>query len=219
MKKLKLLIMSGILSLSAQAGATVIYSNDFNSGSGSIGSEWSGASWHGAHDIVGAHIGDYSLSGGTTLTLTGLASHTSLALSFDLYLFNTWDGNNLTYGPDYFSLSGDVTFSHTFTNHQPQGQTYPGSADVNPGLPGASVTQIYYGLDPTGSGSEFLMSHTGSSFTVTFSGPTSQTDEQWGIDNVKVSIFNPTTTVPEPATVILMGLGLLAISLGLRRKT
>lgn len=224
--KLKfLLVVLGLLGLflcrQASATVTVVYGlNDFNSGAGSIGTEWTGAMWHGSHSIVDPHIGDYFEGGSTTLTLTGLASHTQVALEFDLYLFNSWDGNNSTWGDDFFSLSGDVTFSETFTNHHSLNglpdQTYPGVADVNPGFPGLSVTQIYLGLDPTGSGSEFLVGHTGSTFSVTFGGPTSQSDEQWGIDNVRVSIFS--ANVLEPTTLALLGLGLFGLGFN-RRKS
>jgi hypothetical protein len=76
-----------------------------------------------------------------------------------------------------------------------------------------SATHVYLGLDPTGFGDEFLIDHTGDTFSVTFGGPTTQTDEWWGIDNVRVSI-NTISEVPEPATLALMGIGLM----GLRRK-
>ena len=107
--KLKLLLIALGLLLCGQVSATVVYGlKDFNAVGGAFGSEWSGATWHAGHSIVDGHIGDYSLNGGTTLTLTGLGAHTQIALEFDLYLFNTWDGNNTQFGPDFFSLAGDV---------------------------------------------------------------------------------------------------------------
>ena len=89
-------------------------------------------------------------------------------------------------------MSGDIAFSETFTNHQFVGDSYPGEPDecfgscVGLGL--SSDTHVYRGLDPTGFFDGFLIAHTDDTFTVTFGGPTSQTDEQWSIDNVRVTI-------------------------------
>jgi hypothetical protein len=143
-------------------------------------------------------------------------------LAFDLYLFNTWDGNDPTYGLDFFSLSGDVLFSETFTNHQEEGQTYAGKPDETLGPAGMRQTQVYRGLDPMGSGDQFLIAHSADAFTVTFGGPTTQSDEQWGIDNIRVSIDSLASasadgpSVAEPTTLALLGLAL--VGLGLWRK-
>ncbi len=150
-----------------------------------------------------------------------MATHTQLSLEFDLYLFATWDGENTIYGKDYFSLSGDVNESWTFTNHQPQGQSYPGSPDEIYGS-GVWATHVYRGLDPTGLGDEFLTDHSGDTFSVTFGGPTTQTDEWWGIDNVRVSIDSVPAPVPapvpEPSTMLLFGFGIAGLVV-YRKKT
>lgn len=185
MNKLKLTIVAYVFCTitAAKAVEQVIYTTDFSSG---IDSEWTNGSTS-TNSNVGTYSGDYTLSGSTTLIINDLPPHTEVVLEFDLYLFNTWDGENLTYGKDYFSLSGDVTGSWTFTNHQAEGQTYPGSPDEVYGS-GSSATHVYRGLDPTGTGDQFIIDHTGDTFSVTFGGPTTQSDEQWGIDNVRVII-------------------------------
>jgi PEP-CTERM motif-containing protein len=220
MKKLLILAlatacMSFCFSTAVSALPVEVYSSSFETGWDTTG--WSNTSTA-SDSNLGNYLGNYYLASGSTLTLNGLPAHSLLSLEFDLYLFSTWDGENLTWGPDYISLSGDVTFSETFTNHQPEGQSYPGSPDETYGAAGAYQTQVYRGLDPTGFGDEFLVSHNAGIFTVTFGGPTTQSDEWWGIDNVRVSVdANP---IPEPATMLLLGSGLLGLAgLGKRRRS
>lgn len=185
--------------------SNIIYSNNFES-------QVEAALWDGANvasdATLGSYLGNYSVSGSTTLTLTGLSPHSQLALDFDLYLFNTWDGEDTQYGKDYFSLTGDVEGSWTFTNHQEEGQSYDGSPDEVYGASGSGQTQVYRDLGLTGADFGFTVSHFDDVFTITFGGPTTQSDEWWGIDNVVVSINDGTAPVPEPMTLALFGAGL-----------
>ena len=206
-----------VLTTTASALPTMVYSTGFDSGADAA---WSNASLA-STSALGQYLGNYSLANGATISLSGLPTHTQLALEFDLYLFYTWDGNNTTYGRDYFSLSGDVNGSWTFTNHQSEGQSYPGTPDETYGSAGMHQTQVYRGLDPTGLGDEFLVNHSGGAFSVTFGGPTTQTDEWWGIDNVRVFLdggdSSPAAHPPEPATMLLLGSGLAGLA-GLRKR-
>lgn len=221
---LNISLLIGLLTFAGQVGATVIYSTDFESG---IGSEWSSStlttSWD--NSPLSTYQGNFSGTSSTTLTLTGLSAHSQILLDFDLYLFQTWDGDStFCCGPDYFSLAGDVSFSETFTNHQTQ--SYAGMADecyfgstVAGCAPASGLhlrTDVYRDLGPTGADSGFLVTHTASTFSVTFAGPTTQSDEWWGIDNVSVSIIS--ASVPEPASIVLLGLGLFGLRFNRRRK-
>ena len=189
---LSMTFLLGCLLFANKAQAQVVYSEGFSTG---VRGEWSATSLNTRRSFLTIYHGDFTRTGSTTLTLTGLGAHDQISLAFDLYLFSTWDGEGTTFGKDFFSLSGDVTFSETFTNHQLEGQSYTGSPDEcyvgrtqSTCTLDLSRTDVYRELDPTGTGNEFLVSHTGSTFTVTFGGPTTQRDEQWGIDNVTVSI-------------------------------
>jgi len=219
-------LVGGIMlaSAAAQALPVVVFTNDFEANTNGFTDGRLSAQNAIDGTSLTQHHGLFTLGQSTTLSVAGLPTHTQLSLSFDLYLFQTWDGDAAGVGPDYFSLAGDVTFvGNTFTNHRPEGDNYPGVRDecygtcTNLNVGSSSDTHVYRGLDPTGFGSEFLIAHSGNSFTVTFFGPTSQTDEQWSIDNVRVTVDGPGNAVPEPSTLLLLGLGLAG--LGLRRRT
>lgn len=205
------------------AQGTLVYTADFESG---VPAEFSGGST--SSDQIGpeavnqglsTYLGKFTLNDTTTLTVVGLPAHSFVRLDVDVYFFQSWDGSNATFGPDSFSLSGDLSFSETFTNHhgtaESPEQTYPTLADVYLNSAGTAVasfgsssnTFAYFSLGPTSSGTGFVTAHDGASFTVTFSGPTSQNDEQWGIDNVRVTVCDtidscePGTAPPPPPDV------------------
>jgi hypothetical protein len=217
----------------ASALPTEAYTADFESG---VPAEFStgttSISQIGAEALnqgLSTYLGQFTLSGTTTLTVTGLPPHTQLELELDTYFFNTWDGDATSVGPDYFSLAGDVTFAETFTNHRGEGDSYPVLADVFLTQSGSALssfgdsssTMAFFRLGPSNSGSSFVVPHTSSTFTVTFGGPTSQSDEQWGIDNIRVSIDGAEIeAVPVPmlnrwGLLVFCG---LVILIGLRRK-
>lgn len=188
----------------AFAQGTLVYSADFESGtpaefsSGGTSDDQIGA--EAINQGLSTYLGKFTLADTTTLTLNGLPAHNFVRLDVDVYFFQTWDGSNATFGDDFFSVSGDISFSETFTNHQgtaesPE-QTYPTLADVYLNSDGTAVasfgsssnTFAYFSLGPTSSGTGFVTPHDAAGFSVTFGGPTSQSDEQWGIDNVRVTV-------------------------------
>ena len=216
-------ILFFVLLFGSHAFAGIIYTNDFEGST--LGSEWSSGGLTTSSDGSPAtqYHGNFNTTGSTTLTLTGLSAHSQVLLDFDLYLFSTWDGEgSYCCGKDHFSLSGDVTFDETFSNHQVQSyagtadECYIGSTAVSCTSPNSTRTDIYRSLGPTGADTGFLFAHSGSTLTITFAGPTTQTDEWWGIDNISISTND--TSVPEPAGIALLGLGLLGIGLGRRRR-
>ena len=70
------------------------------------------------------------------LALKNLGAHTRAAVSFDLYILKSWDGNSRQPGPDQFMArvsGGPVLLDATFSNnpnvrYDGSYQSYPGSS-------------------------------------------------------------------------------------------
>jgi len=231
--KLSVLFCGSLLVLSvntAFALPTQAYTADFESGApaefstGATSSAQIGA--EALNQGLSTYLGQFTLNGATTLTITGLPPHTQLELELDAYFFNTWDGDATSVGPDFFSLSGDVTFAETFTNHRGEGDSYPVMADVFLNKNGtalsnfgdSSSTMAFFRLGPSSSGSSFVVPHTSSTFTVTFGGPTSQSDEHWGIDNIRVSTDATAPAIPTLNRWGLLIFGSLVILIGFKSR-
>lgn len=133
-------------SLPLSANAATVYFNDFQGVLGTDwGSEWSTTAASGIHTASAPNpdyadtrlfLGEY---GNDTLTLSlgGLAPHTTATVSFSLYLIRSWDGNDTTVvsndplGSDTWSLGiagGPTLLNTTFSNgNSVAGQNYDGA--------------------------------------------------------------------------------------------
>jgi hypothetical protein len=139
------------------------------------------------------------------LSLKDLAAHTRAAVSFDLYVLKSWDGNSPLYGPDRFRVSvagGPKLLNTTFSNNpkvREDGsyQSYPGSsseAASNPPQTGAASTGTL-GYSNFFKDSVYHLSfefpHTAAELVLEFSSSLFEgkgtADESWGLDNVVVS--------------------------------
>ena len=224
---------------SASAQNTTVYSNNFTAGAGA---EWSnnsidttpGTASHAADKFLG-QFGNQS----TTLTLNGLANHTSINVTFDLYMIRTMDGNGPD-GPDPWSLTenGNTLISTNFATADLLGQTqsfggsngsggyltgghyapYTGAAEIK------TLGYLYGGADYDGVWHlSFTFADSSSALALDFLGQPNQdiTDESWGLDNVVVK--TNAAPVPEASTTVSLGL-LLALGMvglvvaGRRRK-
>jgi hypothetical protein len=162
-------LLGYICSVSLSANAATVYMNDFQGVLGSDwGSEWSTTAASGIN-TASAPLVDY---GGTrlflgqygndtlTLSLGGLAAHTTTTVSFSLYLIRSWDGNDPTVadedllGNDTWSLSvggSPILLSTTFSNgNSVAGQNYNGAFSTYTVGPGTPPCDTY--ADYTGSG-------------------------------------------------------------------
>ena len=236
---LAIVLLLFLVSPSLAVPVQVFYS-DFNSG---MPTEFSGAGGvEGVQGYDGIGTGSNVFSGHflrnastgnpapeSILTLTGLPTHDGIELNFLLAIIDSWDGSS-SHGPDYFNveIDGNLIFHKTFTNIFGKSQTYnppPGvqlvSYQTHQNLWGSywsydDDSAYNMGLDPVFDN----ISHTSSTLTIKWwasgSGWQGGNDESWAIDNVEV-IVNTPNTVPEPSTLIFMGIGLMGIA-GYRRK-
>ena len=96
------------------AHAILVYSNDFEGG---VGAEWSSAMTETTPVGSRGFLGRFD---NATITLTlALPTHTGVTVSFDLFILQSWDGNDTEFGPDIWELmvDGGPTLVHTtFTN-------------------------------------------------------------------------------------------------------
>ncbi len=230
MKRLQLLKSVVLLTVLAllQSALWANYFNDFES---SVGPEWSHTSTDTTPIGNRSFLGQFG-NGTVSLSLSDLDEHSSVTLSFDLFIIRSWDGNDPSYyageymGPDIWSLgvrNGGSLLYATFSNstgttpndyqsypdNYPDGvyQGFTGAAEINTlGFIHPLVTRVQdsvYNLS-------FSFPHIDSSLILDFSAINLQglSDESWGMDNVSV------TLVPEPSMLMIMGLG----SLLLKRK-
>jgi len=163
-----------------------------------------------------------------TLTLGGLAGHTSVNVMFDAYILQSWDGVGADGGPDRFRFVGDGTtiLDTTFSNVAGKQQDFGGAG--SPPRTGAaeSNTLGYSFIGDTVYSFDFTFAHTDASLVLDFIGSGLQglSDESFGIDNVRVELLGDGDggggggEVPEPATLALFGLGLAGLGLARRRK-
>jgi hypothetical protein len=152
-----------------------------------------------------------------TLQLSNLPTHRSISISFDLYILNSWDGNQVSWpeafkaigpevktsivGPDIWQLTldGNLLLRTTFSNWDLLGfrQAYPGAYPGGdyPARSGAVANntlgyiQAQYPLDSTYH-LTFSVDHTDPGLDLEFNAQGLQLagDEGWGIDNVAVIV-------------------------------
>lgn len=174
---------------------TPIYQNDF---SGSSGSEWSVDKRETSPTGV-LFLGRFSAEL-AQLSLSGLPAHTSLTLTFKLYIIHSWDGNSDNDLWKCSVLNGPTLLMANFSNTGAT-QSYPLDASICGGggcyncAPKAGASAVD-SLDFSGPHSArgdaiydiaVTFPHSASSIIIEFQGLMSTLgidDESWGIDDV-----------------------------------
>lgn len=187
---------------------TGLYSNNFNT---ALGTGWTFPatvpvtatptikSWNG-----GSVLGNMGAQQ-AILNLTGIPSHDFITVDFDLFIHDTWDGNNTSSGPDVFNMlvDGDTSVHTTFSNWNfaPYNtQAYPSNIPAsNPNFTGAIATNL-----PTACNSAVstlstkyhitkTIAHTASSLTLLMEavGIEVACNESWSIDNLVIQRRTP----------------------------
>ncbi len=190
---------------------TEIYTNDFETPASLESVEGGLLNTFNGQNVIGFYNND-----GFKIELTGLKKHDLIMVKFDLYIHDTWGGNNTgdrdnMDGPDIWQLLIDnekvinTTFSNsvclaTYCLQQSYPKNYPfhydpKAAAVNTDLPGrcslagvAGGTSLYR--------IEKIFNHSGSTVKLEFRDLLIQNntldklcDESWSLDNLSVSVM------------------------------
>jgi hypothetical protein len=164
-------------------------------------------------------------AGSTILSLNNLPAHDSVDISFLLAFIDSWDSTDGTVTPDYFNVKVDGINVLQITANNQSGSVNYGGTLLTP-VPRLDLGWNWrwgdQGFDMANEPALFL-AHTGNALSVEFfasgAGWQGTSDESWGIENLKVTVNTTSTSVPEPATMLLFVTGIAGLAVTrLRRK-
>jgi PKD repeat protein len=178
---------------------SALHSNNFNT---TIGSEWSFSALVPSNvpaiqNYNGGKVLGYLGNQQATFSLAGLPSHDIVQVDFDLYIHDTWDGNDLTSGPDVWKMSvnGSNVINTTFSNFAYRTQAYPNNVYANNPAFSSSLSSVLVNACNFGGGatsSKYHISktvpHSANTLTLVLEalGLEDVCNESWSIDNFEV---------------------------------
>jgi hypothetical protein len=206
------------------SGLVPFYSADFEAGAGR---EWTPDMASNSPTGIG-YMGQFGPQT-VSLTLTNFPALAVGYVAFDLYIFNTWDGNSVTNGPDYWKLAvggGATLINTTFSGNQGENQSYPwpfGMGDFPWCTAAVGINLVGYPQANGGSAFiadsvyhlQFAFTNVATNLVLNFSASDLQSlsDESWGLDNVQVYLDGHSgdgwpvvaTTTSPPNQILLAG--------------
>jgi len=158
---------------------------------------------------TGNNTGGFTVGTGSPNTPTTNPIITQLSyiftLSFDLYILDSWDGNEATYGIDKLLVRANnaLIFNQSFSNQAGNPQSFAGT----PTQSGSNLGFHYFNDSIYRNIAINFTIPAGQPLTLLFTDTLAQSleDESWGIDNINVSY----SVVPTPGTAALAGFSAL----------
>ncbi|MBI1176107.1 DUF5060 domain-containing protein [bacterium] len=138
-----------------------------------------------------------------TLTLHNLPEHTSVQITFDLALIDSWDGTDPNWGPDYFNVqvAGNTEFSSTFS-------TWSVSSAPGTTLLMSQPAALGFNADfmDTAYRITITVPHSAASVVIAWfangagwtGGDFQWPDESWAIDNINVTLLGGPSITQDP---------------------
>ncbi len=220
MKRVFLSALALVLTSGAAAQASQVYFNDFESGStlSGTGSIVGVQGYEGANDISGSFWRDDTKVGASDLSLSGLGSHSSLVIEFDLALIDSWDGGqDSSFGPDFFNVTVDGEEALRTSNVNPISPLLTDGVFGDFGF-NSTFSDVAYRVSLV---VDHILGGAEISFFADGGGYQGGIDESWAIDNLSVSTSGDPSVIPLPAglPLLLGALGLTGLTLRKRKSS
>ncbi|MDF1645220.1 MAG: PEP-CTERM sorting domain-containing protein [Pseudomonadales bacterium] len=203
------------LGFASYSTATVVYTNDFSSGTAT---GITGANTVQTAPSTEKFVGFLNYGATSTLSLTGLAAHTSVTIDFDVIGLKSLDGT--TYGDNFVLEMNGTEIFKDYYGHSSGYLVGPTTGT----LVSHDQTALGYGHFYGGASTyHYSLNFADSAAAISFDfiGNTDQpwTDEAFGLDNIVVSTNAVSGgNVPEPSSIALIALGLLGFGASRRRR-
>lgn len=226
-------LLGSALALSTPANATLLAKLDFDSGfvtdAGVIGTfgpfigdtasagPWNAQGWSGSY----ARRDDTSF---VSLSLFGLAPHTTVSAGFVLGFLESWDSRNGAPSPDELEIWIDGVMVASLTTNNASGtiEDYAGGTELHDCVQ-ANPNGFFCDTLVDMTGAPFLtFAHSSSNLLLQFraagAGWQNGPDEAWGIDNILLTYDANVGGVPEPASWAMMLAGFVLAGAAMRRR-